>query len=122
MQPHIRAITAASADALVTGNKVAGLYDHQADRHLRIAAEARGQHLQGFDGDRNAKFGGSLPELRDTGADTSIYMQIDDDGAQGFDRSTSSHFTIKIAENLVQLYDHSEATWFTFTVEIAPQG
>ncbi|KTW17323.1 hypothetical protein [Sphingomonas sanguinis] len=120
MQPHIRAIVAASAHALVTGKKVAGLYDHQADRHLRIAAEARGEHLQGFDGDRNAKFGGTLPELQDTGAGTSIHMEIVEGEARGYDRSSAGHFTTRVTEQRVQLFDHAEGAWFTFEVEIAP--
>jgi hypothetical protein len=52
MQPHTRVVIAAAAYAFVTGKKVAGVYDHAAGRHLRIAAEARGEHLQGHDGDR----------------------------------------------------------------------
>jgi hypothetical protein len=43
---------AASAYAFVTGKKVAGVYDHLEKRDLRIAAEAKGDQLQGFDGDR----------------------------------------------------------------------
>ena len=65
MPPHTRAMIAAAAHAFITGNKVAGVYDHSTGRHLRIAAEARGQQLQGYDGDRAARFGGTLPEIYD---------------------------------------------------------
>jgi hypothetical protein len=118
MQPHTRAIVAASAHALVTGKKVAGLYDHAARRHLRIAAEARGTHLQGYDGDRDARFGGSLPELRDMGDGASLHMDVEKDEARGYDRSSSSHFTAKVGERLVQLYDHAEGAWFSFDVQM----
>ncbi|WP_343528292.1 hypothetical protein [Sphingomonas sp.] len=117
MQPAIRAIIAASSHALVKGKKVAGVYDQTADRHLRIAAEARGEHLQGFDGDRGVKFGGTLPELTETGAGASIHMDVAGDETRGYDRSTSSHFTCRIAEDLVQLYDHADGAWFTFGVQ-----
>ena len=119
MQPHIRAIIAASAHALVTGKKVAGLYDHSAGRHLRIAAEARGEHLQGYDGDRDARFGGTLPEIRDTGEGVSLHMEIEDGAARGYDRSSSGHFSAKVSERLVQLYDHAEGAWFSFDVQTA---
>jgi hypothetical protein len=119
MQPHIRAIIAASAHALVTGKKVAGLYDHAARRHLRIAAEARGEHLQGYDGDRDARFGGTLPELRDTGEGVSLHVEIEEDAARGYDRSSSGHFSAKVTERLVQLYDHAEGAWFSFDVQTA---
>jgi hypothetical protein len=119
MQPHIRAIIAASAHALVTGKKVAGLYDHTAGRHLRIAAEAQAQHLQGYDGDRNVRFGGTLPELRDSGEGASLHMVIDGGAARGYDRSTSSHFSVTTTERVVQLYDHAEEAWFTFDVQVA---
>lgn len=117
MQSDIRAIVAASSHALVTGTKVAGLYDQSADRHLRIAAEARGQHLQGLDGDRGVKFGGTLPELTETGAGGSIYMEIGDGSARGFDRTTSSHFTCRSDDDVVQLYDHSVSAWFNYRVQ-----
>jgi hypothetical protein len=119
MQPHIRAIIAASAHALVTGKKVAGLYDHMAGRHLRIAAEARGEHLQGYDGDRDARFGGTLPELRAAGEGVSLHMEIGDGAARGYDRNSSGHFSVKITERLVQLYDHVEGAWFSFDVQVA---
>lgn len=117
MQPDIRAIIAASSHALATGRKVAGLYDQAQDRHRRIAAEARGEHLQGLDGNRNVKFGGSLPELRETGSGAAIYMEIADDGTKGFDRSSSGHFTCRVEDQVVQLYDHAESAWFTFVVQ-----
>ena len=119
MKSHIRAIIAAAAHALVTGKQVAGLYDHAAGRHLRIAAEARGEHLQGYDGDRNVRFGGTLPELRDTGDGASLHIEVLGDEVRGYDRSSSGHFSAKVSERLVQLFDHAEGTWFAFDVQVA---
>lgn len=119
MQPHTRAIVAASAHALVTGKKVAGLYDHAARRHLRIAAEARSGHLQGYDGERDARFGGILPELSDAGDGALVHMEIGAGTARGYDWSSSGHFTANIADRLVQLYDHADAAWFMFSVQVA---
>ena len=99
MQQHTRAMVAASAYALVTGKKVAGLYDHAAGRHLRVAAEARGGHLQGYDGDRDARFGGTLPEFRDTGDGASVHMAVEGAAARGYDRNSSGHFTADVATN-----------------------
>ena len=117
MQPHTRAVAAASTYALITDKKVAGLYDHTAGRHLRIAAEARGEHLQGYDGDRDARFGGTLPELRDAGDGASLHMKIEGSAARGYDRHSSSHFTVEVAERLVQLYDHRTSVWFSFSIQ-----
>jgi hypothetical protein len=119
MQPHIRAVIAAAAHAFVTGKKVAGLYDHAAGRHLRIAAEARAEHLQGHDGDRNARFGGTLSELRDAVTGAALNMEVVGDEVRGYDRSSSTHFSAKVSERLVQLYDHAEGTWFAFDVQVA---
>lgn len=118
MSPHIRAMIAAAAHAFISGKKVAGLYDHAAGRHLRIAAEARGEHLQGFDGDRGAKFGGSLPEIYDTGDEVFVSLEIDGLTAQGYDRGSSSAFSITVTEPQVQLYDHGQNAWFTFDVQV----
>jgi len=110
---------AAAAHALVTRRKVAGLYDHAAGRHLRIAAEARGRHLQGYDGDRDARFGGTLPELHDMGNRTAVHMVVQGSDVRGYDRGSSGHFTARVTEELVQLYDHDLGTWFAFDVQVA---
>lgn len=89
MQSHIRGVIAAASHAVVTGKKVAGLYDHAAGRHLRIAAEARGKRLQGHDGDRDATFGGTLPELRDAADGASLHIVVEGDEVRGYDRSSS---------------------------------
>ena len=112
-------MAAAAAHAFMTGNKVAGVYDHVAGRHLRIAAEARGEHLQGFDGDRAAKFGGTLPELYDAGDKAFVSLEIDGMTAQGYDRGSSSAYTITATDRQVQLYDHGLSRWFAFDVQVA---
>jgi hypothetical protein len=112
-------MVAASAHALVTGRKVAGLYDHSAGRHLRIAAEARGRSLMGFDGGRQARFGGTLPDLGDAGRPPTVWMELTGGEGRGFDRASSTHFAVKVSERTVQLFDHSRGEWFAFAVQIA---
>ena len=119
MSPHTRAMIAAAAHAFMTGNKVAGVYDHAAGRHLRIAAEARGEHLQGYDGDRAAKFGGTLPELYDTGDKAFVSLDIDGLTARGYDRGSATAYAITATDRQVQLYDHSQSTWFAFDIQTA---
>ncbi|WP_246152392.1 hypothetical protein [Sphingomonas montanisoli] len=110
---------AASVHAFVAGEKVAGIYDHSANRHLRIAAEARGNHLQGYDDDRSIRFGGTLPELFDTGDKVFISLLIEGSSAQGYDRGSSGFYTVNVVDRLVQLYDHSRSEWFAFSIQIA---
>ena len=119
MTPQTRAMIAATAHAFVIGKKVAGLYDHTGGQHLRIAAESRAEHLQGYDGDRDARFGGALPEIRDAGGGSQIHMVVRGTTVVGYDRSSSSHFTAEVTERVVQLYDHVEAAWFAYDVQIA---
>ena len=119
MQPHTRAMIAAAAHALVTGRKVAGLYDHAAGKHLRIAAEARGEHLQGYDGDRDARFGGTLPELHDMADGAPVNMVVEGSTVRGYDRVSADHFIAQVTERLVQLYDHGAGAWFAFDVQVA---
>jgi hypothetical protein len=119
MSPHTRAMVAAAAHAFIIGKKVAGVYDHAAGRHLRIAAEARGEHLQGFDGDRSAKFGGTLPELYDAADKAFVSLEIDGTSAKGYDRSSSGAFSVTVTDRQVQLYDHSQSAWFAFDVQVA---
>lgn len=119
MSPHTRAIVAASAYAVIVGKRVAGVHDHADGQDLQIAAEARGDRLQGFDGDREAKFGGTLPELYDGGDEAFFSLAIDGVTAQGYDRSSSSHYSLNVTDRLVQLYDHELAAWFAFSIQVA---
>ena len=119
MTPHTRAMIAATAHAFVIGKKVAGLYDHAAKRHLRIAAESREEHLKGYDGDRDARFGGTLPEIRDAADGAQVHMLVKGSTVGGYDRSSSGHFTAEVAERSVQLYDHVEGVWFAYDVQVA---
>jgi hypothetical protein len=117
MAPHTRTMLAASVYALVTGETVAGVYDHSNKRHLRIAAETRGEHLQGFDGERGTKFGGTLPEVFDAGTRTFVSIELDNGGARGYDRASSTFFTATVSAQSVQLYDHSISSWFAFDLQ-----
>ena len=118
MNPHSRAMIAASAHAFINGRKVAGIYDHAARRHLRIAAESRGEHLQGFDGDRLAKFGGTLPELYDAGDQAFVSMEIEGTTARGYHRGSANFYSATVADRSVQLFDHGENAWFAFDVQV----
>lgn len=117
MSPHTRAMVAAAAHAFIFGKKVAGVHDHAAGQDMRIAAETRGGRLQGFDGDRSAKFSGALPELYDAGDDAFISLEIDGVTARGYDRRSSSHYSLTTTDEVVQLYDHTAESWFTFSIQ-----
>lgn len=109
-------MVAAAAYAFIIRKKVAGIHDHAAGRNVRIAAESRGEHLQGFDGDRSAKFGGTLPEIFDTGTRAYVSLEIDGSTAQGYDRASSHAYSATVTDRGVQLYDHGAAAWFAFDV------
>jgi hypothetical protein len=117
MLPHTRAIIAAAVYAFTSGKKVAGLHDHASGRDLQIAAESRGHHLQGFDGDRSVQFGGTLPELFDAGEGSFVSLEISGANARGFDRGSSGSYAAQVSDSRVQLYDYSLATWFTFSIQ-----
>lgn len=118
MHPHTRAIVAAAAHAFIIGKKVAGVFDHSQERDLQIAAEARGDHLKAYDGDRSARFGGTLPELYDAGDKAFVSLEIDGTSARGYDRGSSNHFSVTVTERMVQLYDHGPGVWFAFSIQV----
>lgn len=119
MSPHTRAIVAAAAHAFMFGKRIAGVHDHASGQDLRIAAEARGDRLQGFDGDRSAKFNGTPFELYDAADEAFVSLEIDGLRAQGYDRSSSSHYSLSATDQVVQLYDHAESAWFAFSIQVA---
>lgn len=120
MQAHTRALIAAATFAFVTQKKVAGLYDHTQGRDLRVAAESRGDQVQGVDAERGGKFGGTLPEILD--AKTAIYISMERDGEHGFkgyDRASKTFFTARVEGGVVQVFDHTAETWHAFDVQDA---
>lgn len=118
MLPHTRAVVAAAAHAFMFGKKVAGVHDHASGRDLQIAAEAQGDRLQGFDGDRQAKFNGTPTEIFDAGDKAFISLEIDGLKAQGYDRYSSSHYSLSVTDQIVQLYDHTAESWFAFSIQV----
>jgi hypothetical protein len=110
---------AAAAFACVTEKKVAGIYDHAAGRDLQIAAERRGDQLQGFDGGRGAKFGGTLPELYDAGDKAFVSFTIDGTKVEGYDRGSSGFYTAQVTDAVVQVFDHSQNAWFAYDIQNA---
>ena len=119
MSPQTRAMVAAAAHAFIYGKKVAGVHDHSTEQDLQIAAETRGDRLQGFDGDRSARFGGTLPELYDAGEDAFVSLEIDGLMAQGYDRLSSSHYSLTATDEVVQIYDYAAGAWFAFSIQVA---
>ncbi len=122
MQHHTRAMIAASAYTAITGRKVAGLYDHGAAEHLRIAAESRGGRVQGADGDRQALFGGDLPELYDAQDKVFVSLEVEGMRAKGYDRGSGAHYAVEVADRVINLYDYAAAAWFTFEAQFAEDG
>jgi hypothetical protein len=112
-------MVATAAHAFMFGKKIAGVHDHESGRDLQIAAEARGDRLQGFDGDRSAKFTGTPRELYDAGDKGFVSLEIDGLKAQGYDRGSSSHYSLSVTDRVVQLYDHAVGAWFAFSIQIA---
>lgn len=119
MQPATRSLIAATAYAVTTGKKVAAIYDHAADRHRRIAAECRADRVQALDGDRETRFGGTLPELYDEASAAFISLEADSATARGYDRGSGGFYTAEMTGPQVQVYDHNEGAWFAFDVQVA---
>lgn len=116
MLAHTRAIVSAAAYAFVTRRKVAGIYDHLTKQDLRIAAESRGDQVQGYDGDRSAKFALTLPELYDSGDNSFVSFEVEGTKVKGYDRRSSSAYEALVTDQRVQLYDYGQSEWFTFDV------
>lgn len=110
-------MVAATAYALVTERKVAGLHDHALHQDLDIAAERRGGELQGHDAQRDVRFGGAFPEIYDAG--DKVFVSFAADGAivKGYDRGTATFYEARVSDKRVQLYDHGAGEWFTFDVQ-----
>ena len=122
MQPHTRALIAAAAHAVISGRKVAGIYDYTASEHLRIAAQCRDNRVQCADGERSVMFGGTLPELYDEGDKTFVSLAVDGAKAHGYDRASESHYVAEVTDLRIQLYDHKQESWFAYEVQIAPDS
>jgi len=110
-------MVAAAAHAFIFAKKVAGVHDHATGQDLEIAAEVRVGRLQGFDGTRSAKFGDRLPELCEAGDDAYVSLEIEGSKGRGYDRGSQSHYSLAVADQVVQLYDHAANAWFAFSIQ-----
>lgn len=119
MLPHTRAMVAAAAHTFMFGKRVAGVHDHGSGQDLQIAAEARDDRLQGFDGDRSASFTGTPFEIYDAGDKAFVSLEIDGLKAQGYDRGSLSHYSLSVTDQIVQFYDHEVGSWFAFSIQVA---
>lgn len=117
MKSHTRALIAASAFAVLTGKKVAGVFDHTNARRLKIAAEARGEKLQAFDGERSIRFGGTLPELYDEGDKSHISFEVIGDIVRGHDRGSGSNYSAQVTNGVAQVFDYAEDAWFDYDIQ-----
>ncbi|WP_234027239.1 hypothetical protein [Erythrobacter sp. KY5] len=117
MQAHTRALIAASTFSVITGETVAGIYDHTSGRNLKIAAECRGDRLQAFDGERGVRFGGTLPELYDEGDEAYVSLEVAGDKARGHDRASASDYSAHVEDGLVRLYDYAASEWFAYDMQ-----
>jgi hypothetical protein len=116
MHSHTRTVISAAVYAIVTGRKAAGLFDHAANSHVRVAAECRDGRVQGRDGERSVSFGGTLPDLYDQGDQAFITCDIDGTTGRGFDHGSASFYEARVSGASVSLYDHGAAAWFSYTV------
>jgi hypothetical protein len=112
-------MVAAVAFAFITGKKVAGVHDHAAGADLKIAAEAKDRAVKGFDGERNVAFGGTLPELYDSGDKTFVSCELDGTQVKGYDRKSSSFYEARVDQGVVQVYDHEHGAWFAYDIQDA---
>ena len=87
-------------------------------RQLNLTAECRGNRLQGLDGDRSVKFGGTLPELYDEGDNVFVTLDVDGAKARGYDRGSGGFYEAIVSEALVQLYDHGEGVWYSYDIRV----
>lgn len=117
MQPHTRALVAAATFAILTGRKAAGVYDHAAGRSRRIAAECRGRVVKAHDGDRGARFGGTLPDLFDEGDRAYVSLVLEGGEVRGHDHRSGGDFSARVTQALVQVYDYAEQAWFHYDIQ-----
>lgn len=110
-------MVAAATFAIITGRKVAGVYDHASGTSLKIAAERRDDRVQAFDGERGVQFGGTLPELYDAGDESHVSFDVAGDKVSGHDRLSSSDYSAQVEGGVVQLYDYGESAWFAFDIQ-----
>jgi hypothetical protein len=112
-------MVAAASHTFMFGKRIAGVHDHESGRDLRIAVEGRGNLLQEFDGDRSAKFNGTPFEPYDAGDSALVSIEIDGLKAEGYDRHSSSHYSLSVIDQVMQRYGHAEISWFAFSIQVA---
>ena len=113
----VRATFAAIALAHQGDRAVAGLFDHSLRRAVNITAVFDGLALTGVDIDRRSRLVGKLPEFFDEVRGAYVHVAPDGDRYIGYDHKTGTHLHIVIKDETANLYDHSAAQWFQFSLK-----
>lgn len=112
----VRATFAAIALAHQGDRAVAGLFDHSLKKAVNITAVFDGIALSGVDIERRSRLVGKLPDFFDEVRKSYIHLAPDGDRYVGYDHKTGTHLHIVIKDETANLYDHSAAAWFQYSL------
>ena len=115
MQHESRAVVAAAAYAVSTGNQVSNVVDHSSGSTLMISASCEGDEVRALDARRGA-LEGKLPALFDHGGATFIDMKRDENKITGFHYQSVSFYQVQITGRLVEMYDFGDHSWSAFSM------
>jgi hypothetical protein len=120
MQSRLRAAIAATIIAHASRRQVASLYDHEAQQHLELHAQATGAQVTCYDLSDGTGLSGELPDLVRSPAGARIHLAETGSGEyRGFDYGGESHFEVRPNGLTAALYDHDAQSWFAYTARSA---
>jgi len=116
MNEGTRACIAYVAGEAITGVQRPGIYDYSRTKHLTISGNINGSRADFYDHSRGCHFGGSFPNLYDYGVGSYVSLQTNGNEFSGYDYGAGCHFSGSVNGHLVNVYDFSESSNYTFSL------
>lgn len=117
IEPHLRAIIAATAISHATGRDVSSIFQYgNGSGYRTVSVKISNNRVTAFDYSKSAHFTGNLPNLYHYGE--RCHVQFRDEGGgkyKGFVYGVSHHFEVTVRGNRASFFDYGGSGYTEFS-------
>lgn len=117
MQHEARALVAAAAFAVFTGERVNGVKDQRTGRMLAITASCEDDRVKATDVAQGGSLDGTLPGLFDHRSGSHIDMKRGETSIDGFHYVAFAYYRVIFKGRLAEMFDFGDDSWSAFTID-----
>jgi hypothetical protein len=115
IQPHIRAIIAATSLSHAGGRMLNEIHDHSGAGRVGVTVNILEGKVVGWDYSTSSRFSGPMENIYHEVDRSYLHLKADGDGRySGYDHASGSHFNVVVNGKDAAVYDHGERTYTHF--------